>query len=374
MYRVILVDDEPWALSGLEEIIPWNEYGFEVCGSCANAKDALSLFGRSGADVIFTDLRMPVMSGIDLIAEIKKIKKETQCIIVSAYSDFEVARRAIEYQVSGYILKPLAEKEVLKIVQKVKLILDAGGEYKISVNPAESASLEQANKKIAEKLTLPWRIVLLGVSDVLSKEYRGLMATDKNESTLVEIKNSPMAGLIFGFPEKTPFCIDKNSASSLWHKSPVDIGILLREASAAGCGNFCYADHGVATAVPFYIGEHYTDNFSLEDLGSKFFIPKSYMGEFFKRYSGDTVVNFTQKVRLYNSCRMLEYSELPIKQIAEETGFNNLNYYYNSFKGYLNVTPKQFRDQYIGHSSHFRPDFYLPVGPKTSETAALDQN
>jgi AraC-like DNA-binding protein len=160
---------------------------------------------------------------------------------------------------------------------------------------------------------------------------------------------------------------------SLWRKSPADIGILLREASAAGCGNFCYADHEVASAVRFYIGEHYNDNFSLGDLGSKFFIPKSYMGEFFKKYSGDTVVKFTQKVRLYNSCRMLEYSKLSIKQIAEETGFNNLNYYYNSFKGYLNAMPKQFRDQYSGHGDHFRPDFYLPMGPKKSETAALGQ-
>jgi DNA-binding NarL/FixJ family response regulator len=54
-----LVDDEPWALKGLSEIIPWNEYGFELCGYCRNTAEALAVFKQKGADAVFTDIRMP---------------------------------------------------------------------------------------------------------------------------------------------------------------------------------------------------------------------------------------------------------------------------------------------------------------------------
>jgi two-component system response regulator YesN len=80
MYRLILVDDEPWALSGLEEIINWAEEGFEICGRCTNAMEALKVMERCDADVVFTDIRMPRMNGLELISAIKQQKRNRSAL------------------------------------------------------------------------------------------------------------------------------------------------------------------------------------------------------------------------------------------------------------------------------------------------------
>ena len=55
-FSLLLVDDEPWALSGMEEIIPWEEYGFEIVGKCSTASEALRLLGEKKPQAVFTDI------------------------------------------------------------------------------------------------------------------------------------------------------------------------------------------------------------------------------------------------------------------------------------------------------------------------------
>ena len=65
-FSLLLVDDEPWALSGMEEIIPWEEYGFEIVGKCSTASEALRLLGEKKPQAVFTDIRLPDYSGLEL--------------------------------------------------------------------------------------------------------------------------------------------------------------------------------------------------------------------------------------------------------------------------------------------------------------------
>lgn len=91
-FKLILVDDEPWALIGLEEIIEWETMGFTVAARCECGQEALEAADRVQPDAIITDIRMPDMSGIELYQRLSESHPGIVGAVVSAYADFEIAR------------------------------------------------------------------------------------------------------------------------------------------------------------------------------------------------------------------------------------------------------------------------------------------
>ena len=101
MYRVLLIDDERLVLASLRRRIDWEACGFSVCGEAFNGKDGLSKIGELHPDLVFTDIRMPGISGLDLIGQAQKEFPSVRFVVISGYSEFEYAKRAIEYGVLG---------------------------------------------------------------------------------------------------------------------------------------------------------------------------------------------------------------------------------------------------------------------------------
>lgn len=128
MYRVLLVDDEPWALKDMELSFPWEKYGFHVIGSFTKADDAWQAIRTVRPDVVVTDLRMPGMSGIDLIRNAREEKTGGIFVLLSGVSDFESAQLAIRYGVVEYALKPLEETACEELVQRLAAMLEPAAE------------------------------------------------------------------------------------------------------------------------------------------------------------------------------------------------------------------------------------------------------
>lgn len=126
MLKVIFVDDEPWALQGLAAILPWRELGYEVCALCSCGEEALEEIEAQRPDVVFTDIRMPDMSGIELIAKLRGAGYQTAVVIISGYSDFEVAREAVNYHAYQYLLKPLERDKVEAVARELAHTLQSG--------------------------------------------------------------------------------------------------------------------------------------------------------------------------------------------------------------------------------------------------------
>jgi two-component system response regulator YesN len=351
MYRLILVDDEPWSLTGLSEIIPWEEYGFEICGLCRNGAEALSFFEQQDADAVFTDIRMPGMGGLELIAAIKQIKAGAECVVVSAYSDFEAARKAIEHRASGYILKPLEESEVREAAARAKARLDSGLRERLLVCPGDSESLADAESRLARMIRHNWRCVVLSPGKIHP-------APTVPECMEIQLKGVPLNAAVLAGNKRVSLSA-QDAAFSRWHEGGV-LKEMLSEASAAGCGGFTYADHPAVSKIQYYIGIHYRDTFSLEDLALHFSISKTYLGELFKKHTGDTVVNFTRTVRLENARRLITYNDLPFKEIADECGFSDPSYFGRNFRQLFGITPAQYHARCAGGLECCRPDFWLP--------------
>lgn len=120
MFKVMIVDDEPFVRKGLALLIDWEKHGFEICGGAENGKKAIAQIEQLKPDVVITDVRMPEMDGLELIKyEAEKLKSTVKFIILSGYDDFKYAQTAIKYGVKQYILKPIDQDELISIINSL---------------------------------------------------------------------------------------------------------------------------------------------------------------------------------------------------------------------------------------------------------------
>jgi two-component system response regulator YesN len=116
MIRVLVVDDEKEIRNGLVTQLPWAEWGVDEVLDADDGDTALELALRCRPDVIITDIRMPRMSGLQLIEELVRNRFEGGLIVISGFDDFHYAKEALKLGVSDYLLKPISKEELYKAV------------------------------------------------------------------------------------------------------------------------------------------------------------------------------------------------------------------------------------------------------------------
>ena len=118
MHTMIVADDERWIRERITSSIDWAKAGVKVAGEAADGEEALALAIEIKPEIIITDIRMPGLSGLDFLRQLYKAGIRAKLIIISGYSDFKYAQKAIKLGVSDYILKPVENAELLTIVKK----------------------------------------------------------------------------------------------------------------------------------------------------------------------------------------------------------------------------------------------------------------
>ncbi len=134
MYKLLIVDDEAEIRNGISQYFPWHEVGFEVVNQCENGKKALHYIEIHPVDVILCDIRMPVMSGLELAKQLHESKTNIKIIFLSGYRDFEYAKQALAYDVKNYIVKPTKFDELLQIFSELKVELDEASPHLSSIH------------------------------------------------------------------------------------------------------------------------------------------------------------------------------------------------------------------------------------------------
>ena len=123
MLKVLLVDDEPFIIQGLKVIIDWENEEFEIAGTASNGKEALQFLENENVDLVIADIRMPEMTGLELLETLRKDKKsDVYFVILSGYADFSYAQQAMQNDCTDYILKPVDKEMLLKVLNKVLVL------------------------------------------------------------------------------------------------------------------------------------------------------------------------------------------------------------------------------------------------------------
>lgn len=123
-YKIFIIDDEPMIIKGLQQLVPWQEIKCELCGTAKNGEEGLKEISRLEPDIIISDIRMPKLSGLEMIEAVKEIKDDMKFIILTGHRDFDYARKALELGVVKYLLKPTNIDDIKEAVLEAMMQLD----------------------------------------------------------------------------------------------------------------------------------------------------------------------------------------------------------------------------------------------------------
>ena len=117
--RILIVEDEVMIREGLAKLIK-SHTGHTVAGEASNGQEGLNLALRLRPELVITDIRMPVMDGLQMIEKLHDMNLNTRAVILSGYSEFEYAKKAIYYGVEDYLLKPLAAEDIVDVLERIE--------------------------------------------------------------------------------------------------------------------------------------------------------------------------------------------------------------------------------------------------------------
>ena len=176
MYTVIVADDEEEIRRALVRKIDWNGLGFELIGEAANGAEALELTEKLGPDLLLTDIMMPFIGGIDLARQVREVRPSTQIAFLSGYEVFEFAKKAIQYNIISYMLKPISAEETTRELIKIRKIIDAKFE--------QFRSTEEAKEHL-DTLSFVMPLILDGYAHAHAEENRGNILSEADRQGLI---------------------------------------------------------------------------------------------------------------------------------------------------------------------------------------------
>lgn len=170
MYKIIIADDESNVREKILLYVEKNKDNFEVIGSYKNGYDALISGVPLKPDLIITDIRMPFISGIELIKEAKTQLPLVQSIIISGYDSFDYAKKAIQLGAIDYLSKPVTLQELTETLTKAKIALDS--------NRQKDTKLERIDDIASRAIVENDLSKLISLKEV-SKDFNEKLLTDK---------------------------------------------------------------------------------------------------------------------------------------------------------------------------------------------------
>lgn len=407
VYQVLIVDDEEIVCRGLARFVKWEKYGFQVAGTAASGEEALSILGKKPIDLIFMDIRMPQMTGLELLKLVKEQYPQTKCVILSGYSDFSYAQEAIRNGASDYLTKPVVLKDIETLLERLSSeFTHQQKESLIHTNRME-ALLLSAVKGYSHidphRYDLPNLKQWYGLSMLLKNKSFSQMEIDEKKQKMRSQISSVIPSAIFlddelsslfallpwesdtsfdsltALLEQLCFGLKEWScgASSLkyglgelqegWEESrkaqlfhqtkPTDSIILYSNIKQnLACTPTPALDisrevpdekninKDVIQEIQNFICCHYAENISLNSLAEQFYLHPNYLSRLFKEKTGHNFVEYLTEIRMEKVKELLRSSNKKIIEICDMTGYDNPRYFSKVFKQYTGMTPREYRD------------------------------
>jgi two-component system, response regulator YesN len=117
MLSIVIADDKPTARKGFETMIDWAAEGLAIVAVARDGREALEECRARQPDILLTDIKMPLLSGLDVARELRRQRSSPRVIFVSGYAEFQFARDAVEVRAEGYLLKPIRKEELLALIR-----------------------------------------------------------------------------------------------------------------------------------------------------------------------------------------------------------------------------------------------------------------
>lgn len=178
MKEILIVDDEPLAITAMKYVIDWPRYGYEVTGEALNGRQAIEMLKQCSYSLIITDIRMPGLSGLALIEEIRAFSN-VPIIVMSGHQDFQYAKECLKFGVKDYLLKPIASEDSEDLLVKINKEMNRVNILENKLRLSAPLIKEQVLKKWVhgqiEDKQLITQLQTIGVEPCQARQYRILL-------------------------------------------------------------------------------------------------------------------------------------------------------------------------------------------------------
>lgn len=190
MYHVLIADDESIIREGIKCLLDWKSMGYTITDEAAGGEQALQKILSQNPDVVLMDIRMPGLTGLEVIRQAREAGYDGKFIILSGYSDFKYAQEAMRCGVQYYLTKPIDEDELSEILCRIKKQMDS------EQDSADTA--EHYRQKARDAIV---REIILGKMPVSDKSFSELHANVYQVVICQQYKNTPPKNLSFQFAD-----------------------------------------------------------------------------------------------------------------------------------------------------------------------------
>lgn len=371
MNSILLVEDEQPLLEKLKNNIEWEEHGYRIF-TASNGKEALKSLREDEIDILVTDIKMPGISGIELIKKSRELGYEVIPIIISGYAEFEYARESIRLNVVDYLLKPFRSYRLLEIVEKARKNM----EEKQHLNQELQLLKEEMGRNIQDNPALD---LLLNMDEI--DVYKKQEVVLKHENLFQNLKAGSRKDILadiedlftdieeLAIKENTVVII--NSVILLALKLLKDLDFkhedfirqleikqeivekgdmrrfltefLLQVNHFIKTGNRS-VNKRLISKVKSVVEEELTSGITLGDLASRFNVSNSHLSRLFHRHTGKKFSHYLDDIRLIRARELLKTTDNKIYQIADEVGFDDPYYFSSWFKKKTGLSPTTYRN------------------------------
>ncbi len=169
MIKVMIADDERMVRRTLKAVGKWEENGMEIVGEAQNGIEALEILENEKPDVLFLDMRMPGLSGSEILERLGQKEEKPITVIVSGYDEFEYARTALKYGAVDYILKPIERNAFNRLLESIAAKLKDAGEGKSAFTPYKDVA-QRIKEDIEEEYAKDISLTYYAESYYINKE------------------------------------------------------------------------------------------------------------------------------------------------------------------------------------------------------------
>lgn len=353
MHKVLLVDDESWNRDIVRTFGAWEELGLEIAGEAENGTEAMRLVSELSPQIVITDMRMPGTDGVMLMNQLHAHYPEIKVIVISGYDEFKYAQSAIRYGAVDYLLKPIDPAELNAVLRKCGRELEEAaslpGGYALDLDI--SFSLARHKQLLKAHFNGLHGEGVNSVLDAIGRELEqagggkpGALRQAAGEMLLLLKELMHGNGLADdGLPAELPQEMLLSSGSMV---------SLLKELYGAGLeqliGQRKFKNRLNLEEVRQYIDAHFAGAVTLEALARAFFVSKEYLSKVFKQEYGCNVTDYILQLRMEKAKAWLAEESIPIKTVAELTGYEDVGYFYRVFKKHYGIAPGEMRKQGSG--------------------------
>ena len=394
MRKVMIVDDEMLARKMLRESIVWEEYGYTVISEAQNGKEALEKIKELSPDVIFVDIKMPVMDGLEMLRQMNALQTDSKAVLLTCYEDFSYVRDAMRYGAVDYLTKHTFEPEdLISLLDKIEKQIRKEKAHQESFNilkddvlnkVMESSLTREDIRRYVEIGILPvsnprylmvcfklqkdlnnekCRIFENKLKEVLRERIDGKVITDaytstvrekeiysillcQEECSVSEIKQNIREGITSlhsTMPDKEIRWLTGITYHIFNHWS--DLPGALKEVRdiVRVEGEYLECSPKIIMAIE-YIRENYHKPITLEEVADYVGISRVYLSQTFKKETNKNIWDYLAQYRLSKAKELLLTSNLKIYAIAELCGFGSPQYFNKIFKRLTGFSPYQFKD------------------------------